>query len=112
MAADESMSSRLLLMGDFNYPEINYNDYTVTAGEDSPPNKFFNCSQDLFLCQHVMNCTRFRDDQKPSILDYIFTCEESAISNIQYEPPLGKSDHCCLQFEYMIRDQNVTEFDL
>ena len=27
MAADESRSSQLSLMGDFNYPEINYNDY-------------------------------------------------------------------------------------
>jgi len=102
IAADESKSSQLLLMGDFNYPEINYNDYTVTTGDDSPPNKFFNYTHDLFLCQHVTNCTRYRDGQKPSILDYIFTCDENAVSNILYEPPLGKSDHCCLHFEYTI----------
>ena len=112
IAADESKSSQLLLMGDFNYPEINYNDYMVTTGEDSPSSKFFNCTQDLFLCQHVTNCTRHRDGQKSSILDYIFTCEENEISDILYEPPLGKSDHCCLHFEYMIKDHNVTEFEL
>jgi len=112
MAADKSRNSLLLLIADFNYHEINYNDYTVTAGEDLHPNKFFSYTQDLFLCQHVMNCTRYGDTQKSSILDYIFTCEENAISNILYKPPLGKSDHCCLKFECIIKDQNATESDL
>ena len=40
IAVEESRGSQLLLMGDFNYPEINYDDYTVAAGEDSPPSIF------------------------------------------------------------------------
>jgi len=111
IAVEESKGSQLLLMGDFNYPEINYDDYTVSAGEDSPPSNFFTCTQDLFLFQHVTEFTRYRENQKPSILDYVFTYDENSISNILYAPPLGKSDHSCLRFEYVIEDQKATEFD-
>jgi len=110
-AVEESESSQLLLMGDFNYPEINYDDYTVISGEDAPPSKFFTCTQDLFLFQHVTEFTRCRENQRPSILDYLFTYEENSITNILYAPPLGKSDHCCLLFEYVINDYSPTEFD-
>ena len=34
MAAEESRSSQLLLMDDFNHPEINYDEYTVSTGDD------------------------------------------------------------------------------
>ena len=53
----ESQNSQLLLIGDFNYPEINFEDNDVHAGEESAPVKFFNCVQDLFLYQHVTECS-------------------------------------------------------
>jgi len=111
MAVEESVNYQLLLMGDFNYPEIDYDEYTVTAGEDSYPSKFFTCTQDLFLFQHVTEFTRCRVNQKPSVLDYLFTYDENSISYITYAPPLGKSDHCCLLFEYVVNDYSTTEFD-
>ena len=48
------------------------------------------------MVQHVTEATRFRQGQRASILDYIFTDEDNVVDNIQYEVPLGKSDHCCL----------------
>jgi hypothetical protein len=61
--------------------------------------KFINTIQDLFLYQHVTENTRFREGQKPSLLDLILTNEDGMIKNILYQPPLGKSDHICLAFE-------------
>ena len=87
MAAEESENYQLLLMGDFNYPEIDYDEYTVTAGEDSYPSKFFTCTQDLFLFQHVTEFTGCRVNQRPSVLDYLFTYDENSISDITYAPP-------------------------
>jgi len=48
--------AQLLLIGDFNYPEINFEDNDVNAGEGSAPDKCFTCVHDLFLYQHVTEC--------------------------------------------------------
>jgi len=105
-AVKESQNSQLLLIGDFNYPEISFEDNDVHAGDESAPVKFFNCVQDLFLYQHVTECTRYRGNQNPSKLDYVFTYDEDSISDMLYKAPLGKSDHCCIHFEYTIKSRN------
>jgi len=105
-AVGETQNAQLLLVGDFNYPEISFDENDVNAGEGSAPDKFFTCVQDLFLYQHVTECTRYRGNQKPSKLDYVFTYDENSISDMLYKAPLGKSDHCCIQFEYMIKSGN------
>jgi len=102
-----SKGSQLLIMGDFNYPEISYSEYAVDAASDSSAKKFFDCTQDLYLCQHVDEFTRCRANQSPSILDYIFTCDEEVVQNVTYESPLGKSDHCCISFEYITQPFKV-----
>lgn len=99
-AANDKASDHVLLMGDFNYPEINYQDYMVKAAVDSDPYKFFMKTQDLFLEQNVLDCTRFRDGDRPSQLDWIFTDEDNLIDNIEYTAPIGKSDHVCLTWNY------------
>ena len=53
--------SHLLIMGDFNYPEINYEDYEVKAACTSDAAKFFDQTRDLFLHQHV-NCLLYTSD--------------------------------------------------
>jgi hypothetical protein len=83
-------------MGDFNYPEIDYNCFTVEGGSESSPHKFFDKTQELFLTQYVDQCIRFRDGYNPSTLDYIYTDEPNLIATIDYEVPRGKSDHVCL----------------
>ena len=71
-------------MGDFNMPEIDYNDYSVAGSDFSFPMRFFDLSQDLFLIKHVFEATRFRGDQTPSKLDFVFTNEENVIENLKY----------------------------
>ena len=80
-------------MGDFNFPEINYKDNTVDAGIDFEAGKFFKNMEDLFWIQYVTEPTRARGTDKPSVLDYVFTDEENLIDSINYDPPIGKSDH-------------------
>jgi len=63
--------------------------------------KFFDKTQDLFLYQHVSDFTRVREGQEPSILDYIFTGEESVVEKIECTAPLGKSDHVSIEFNYL-----------
>ena len=46
--------SHILLMGDFNYPNIDWNNWTTKSeNTESQQFKFIECIQDNFLCQHV-----------------------------------------------------------
>jgi hypothetical protein len=96
-------NTRLLLLGDFNYPEIDFKNYSVQGSPESQQARFFTTVQDLFLHQHVSVNTRHRAGQDPSILDYVFTDEENVIQNLAVTTPLGKSDHAVLEFRYIVQ---------
>ena len=89
--------THLLVMGDFNMPEIDYNDYSVAGLNVSFSMRFFNLSQDLFLIQHVFEATRFRGDQPPSNWTMYLPMKkiENSIENYieKYISSLGLSDH-------------------
>ena len=82
LAKQQAKIIHLLMMGDFNMPEIDYNDYSVAGLDFSIPLRFFYLSQDIFSIQHVFETTRFRGDQTPSKLDYVFTNEDNLIENV------------------------------
>ena len=60
-AVNQCGYDRILIMGDFNYRDIDYNDYiVVNADKCSAAFEFFNKTQDLFLIQSVREATRKR----------------------------------------------------
>ena len=67
-------------MGDFNYPAIDFNNYTVNASDDSKY-RFCDKLRDLYLVQMVTEPTRFRFSQTPSMLDCVITIEENVINS-------------------------------
>ena len=93
-------SQHLLIVGDFNYPAIDWQSCVSTDTDGSESDQFTECLRDCFLTQHVEKPTRFRGTQKPSILDLILTNEENVVSDIQYLAPVGNSDHCTLVLSY------------
>lgn len=97
----------LVIVGDLNYPNINWQDLVSDEREGSDSDLFVECLRDCFLTQHVDKPTRFRGDQKPSILDLILTNEENVVSDVQYLAPVGSSDHCTLLFEYICKVQKT-----
>ncbi len=89
-------------MGDFNFPDINWNTLSTTKdNEAAEENKFLECIQDNFLTQHITKPTRVRGTYTPNVLDLLLTDDEKIIRNIEYHSPLGKSDHAVLQFEIL-----------
>ena len=42
--------------------------------------------------------TPHRENETPNILDLVLSSEESMISDLDYLPPLGESDHVCMKF--------------
>ena len=56
------------------------------------------CIRDNYFFQHVTEDTRQRGDDKPSLLDLLFTNEPDMISKLEILNPLGKSDHSIIKF--------------
>ena len=92
--------SHKLIMGEFNFRDINWSDMTTASNEQHNSTLFIESIRDSFLFQHVTKPTRIRENNEPSILDLIFTNEEEMVSDIQYESSLGKSDHLILSFKF------------
>ena len=91
-ANDISGDNRLLLLGDFNVPKIDWTDKNLLRGAERIEAQLLDVVNDCFLYQHVREATRFRNEES-SILDLIFTKEEEDVRNIKVLQPLGKSDH-------------------
>ena len=86
-----------LLAGDFNFPTIDWNTYTSTGS--ALASNFLDFLLDDSLTQHVSFPTRFRADNRPSLLDLVITNSNHNIAHIDSYPPLGKSDHVVIAFD-------------
>jgi endonuclease/exonuclease/phosphatase family metal-dependent hydrolase len=93
--------SHILIMGDFNYPDIDWENWNTKGyNTNSHEYNFVESIQDNFLHQHTRKPTRWRGTDTPHILDLIITNEETMISNLEHVSLLGKSDHCVLNFDF------------
>ena len=90
--------SYLLLLGDFNAPDIMWDQGISTGGFLS---RLLQLVQEEDWTQHVCEPTRYRTGQRPSLLDLVLTDESHLVDNIHMCEPLGKSDHMVLDFEYI-----------
>ena len=90
--------SHCLIVGDFNLPQINWEDQSSSAPPGHSSHSFIETIQECFLYQHVSHPTRYRLGETANTLDLVFTNEEGTVSNIEYLPGLGASDHVTLKF--------------
>ena len=93
--------SHVLIGGDFNQSDINWNDIALTNNENSPSTIFMDFVFDSFLYQHVTEPTHYRGSQNPTLIDLVFSNEEAMVQNIRHEQPVGKSHHVCIFFDYL-----------
>ena len=85
--------SHILIMGDFNYPGINWTNLTTETDIGDSQYEFIETVRDCFYYQHIKEPTRGRGSNTHSCIDLVFSNEECMISDINLESPLGKSDH-------------------
>ena len=97
----------VLIVGDFNFPEIDWSNWHSNTTEEHPAHQFLSATQDAFLFQHILKPTRFREGQRPNVLDLVLTNDMDFIHDIEYLPPLGKSDHVCLIIELALGQETV-----
>ena len=101
--------SQVIICGDFNLKEIDWERHQVHVTEDHPASLLLECVDDNFLIQHVTENTRFREGQASNLLDLVFTDRDDNVTRLDYEMPFGRSDHVCLMFEVLCHRHSEKE---
>ena len=95
------MKNQLLLLGDFNFPGINWETETTKHQHNSFnfEDLFLNTIHKNFLYQMVTEPTHSRNLQTPTLIDLVITNNPSIIGDINYNAPIGNSHHAVLSFQ-------------
>ncbi|GAB0196057.1 hypothetical protein GRJ2_002071000 [Grus japonensis] len=88
-----SCSQALVLMGDFNHPDICWRD---NAAERKQSRKFLECVDDNFLLQATEEPTR-----RGAMLDLILTNKEGLVGDVKLKGSLGCSDDEMVEFKIL-----------
>jgi Reverse transcriptase (RNA-dependent DNA polymerase)/Endonuclease-reverse transcriptase len=98
----KASEEKLLLMGDFNYPELDWS--KPESLDDS--HLFLKCVNDNFLIQCVEDSTR-----EENILDLVFTSEENMVENLTVGEPFGTSDHQIVRWVFVASKEKFKQKD-
>ena len=63
-------------------------------------NRFIETVRDCYLHQHNNANSRRRGNDRPSLIDLVFSDEQLQVSDVVHHAPLGKSDHSVICFNY------------
>ncbi|OON14999.1 hypothetical protein X801_09203, partial [Opisthorchis viverrini] len=99
-AQNNLCARNVLLMGDFNFPHVNWSSYTAGLGCTNLETTFLNTVLEMGLIKHVHQPTRSLPYQVPSCLDLLFTQAGQRLDYVSVSEPLGTSDHTTL-FTYL-----------
>ena len=101
-ANEIARDNRILILGDFNVPKVNWVDMDVGVPTTPIDRQLLEVATDEFFIQHVTMDTRFDFvNDTSSLLDLIFTREEGDVKNVEVLHPLGKSDHGVVIADYV-----------
>jgi len=105
----KTSSQHVLILGDFNYKEIDWNPVGPVPGT-ADCEAFVDCLEDNFYIQHVTVPTRDN-----SVLDLIISNDPELVSDVQVLNPLATSDHnmlmCCVSMDVNKSIDNKVRYD-
>ena len=90
---------KVLIVGDFNCKSVNWAEMEVTGNEGLWSEGLLQMAMVNTLDQWVEECTRYRGEEEPAMLDLVFTKRPEPRPTIKYLGPMGKSDHILLEVE-------------
>ena len=96
-----TLCDKLLIRGDFNMKDIDWHFYSTIHSNEHIEHEFIECLRDNFLYQHVLEPTRYRENQTCNTLDLVISSEEQDIRNLEITPSLGVSDHATIIFDFV-----------
>ena len=92
--------------GDFNFNKIQWTPEPIPPQEhltDTPEMKFVECIRDTYLYQHISKPTRYREGNRPTIDDLVFSSEANNLTSLTHLSCLGKSDHEAITCKIQIK---------
>ena len=87
------IGGKLLILGDFNFPTINWDSMSTPHLSNHCACEFLAGIQDAFIFQYVQSPTHTRPNQRPTLIDLIFSQDDQTITNMTTSSPLSKSHH-------------------
>ena len=87
------LQKNLTIFGDFNYPEIDWDNLYCNKNEEHCASIFLHQIISNNLVQKVKEPTHFKPNCKPSLIDLVLTKIPNSIGNIAHHPPLSMSHH-------------------
>ena len=96
---NKNNNNKLIILGDFNYPDINWTKQTSNRDDEHKSTIFLNTVQDNYLTQMIDRPTHYRPLSKPTLIDLLLTNEPELFKDIKLDPPFGKSHHQIISFE-------------
>ena len=93
-AIGQVSKGRCLIVGDFNYPKINWENLECTKEEV----EFVELLQENFLFQHVDAATK-----EGNILDLVISNEISMVEDIKILEHFSTSDHNMVEFQLVLK---------
>ena len=109
---DRLHHNRIVIMGDFNLPHINWNIPSATGPDTCFSYEFVDTLQDVYMSQLVTEPTRMREGQTSNVLDLIITDQEDMIESLVSSSPIGKSDHLVLEFKVLVSNMSCKTTNL
>ena len=91
-------NNKLVIMGDFNFKEIDWKNECCNTVETHDAYKFLSITLRCYLTQFVQEPTHHRALQTPSLIDLILSNDPEYVQNLVHHPPFGKSHHSVLTF--------------
>lgn len=91
--------SNILIIGDFNLPEIDWDLWITSRSENHFSFNFLECVRDNFLEQPVTHPTRWVNDEPGNILDLCFVDNIDIIKKLEITTRLGNSDHLSIELD-------------
>lgn len=94
----------ICIMGDFNYPEIDWPAAAPPQNPDHIASRFYDVTvNECYLTQHICQPTHHRGNQRPTLIDLLFTSDaddviQTGIDSLQHLPGLGLSHHDVILF--------------
>ena len=90
----EMHSKNIVLTGDFNYGNIDWNTLQPGPSASADTTIFLDCIESNCLTQHVMEPTR-----GTNILDLVITKDPDIVHEVQLLDSLAASDHCMITWK-------------
>ena len=100
------IGGKLLILGYFNFPTINWDSLSASHLFNHCASEFLAATQHAFFIQYMQSPIHTRPNQKPTLIELIFSQDQQTITNMTTSAPLGKSHHKVLRFHYTV-DNNL-----